>query len=212
MQAVCRFFYRRKYVQTLLLVGAERSENRPMRLLRASCFRPSRHGFSRLLRCLLMVTRGQRPQAHIIACPWICGICSVCVSNILLTLNLLITQIFCFLHANQPKIYLWKILTRLQYVPFSTLKRTVWHCETVRFSVPNSPFRNTKRYVLLSPWVTASYRANINLVRFWNILTTIFTPASSFPPRSKCAIHPLNLTIHSFVTQETPWGTRRIDG
>ena len=40
MQAVCRFFYRRKYVQTLLIVGAERSENRPMRLLRASYILP----------------------------------------------------------------------------------------------------------------------------------------------------------------------------
>ena len=40
MQAVCRFFYRRKYMQILLIVGAERSENRPMRLLRASCFLP----------------------------------------------------------------------------------------------------------------------------------------------------------------------------
>lgn len=105
-----------------------------------------------------------------------------------------------------------KILTRLQYVPFSTLKRTVWHCETVRFSVPNSPFRNAKRYVLLSPWVTVSYRADFSSIRFWNILTTIITPASSFPHRSKCAIHPLNLTIHSFVTQETPLGTRSADG
>ena len=105
-----------------------------------------------------------------------------------------------------------KILTRLQYVPFSTLKRTVWHCETVRFSVPNSPFRNAKRDVLLSPWVTVSYRADFSSIRFWNILTTIITPASSFPHRSKCAIHPLNLTIHSFVTQETPLGTRSADG
>lgn len=76
----------------------------------------------------------------------------------------------------QIVLILRKILTRMEYVSFELLKRSVSHPKTASFRLWNGPFQNAKRAVFLSVWLCGGCAIESDRCAMWNILT--FSSAS----------------------------------